>query len=650
MASMGMSARSRSGRRGVALSTVLLCMVVLTLILFTAVSASLSHLRFVHSAAAAEHARNLADAALSRALARLDETDFQFGNPDGSIADRRVVVTLPDLPDSSGVVTFNRSESGFSDGYSTWNINSDNGVTGAGNHQVPARTVHLVARGKVGDVERWMECVYYRPPFPDGMVSTGPIDAKSVQLSAIRSAQGYAGGDPAAIAQENQLPANVFSNALVGQSGAPAVLLSGQSRISGSVGAKGSVSVVAPSLVQGEVLPGSEERSIPDLRLEEKFALVEESSGLVTSTGGDLVLEPNWFSRSEGTLTINGDLDLNGTALLVKNGDLIVRGGIKGRGVILSEGKVEIHDGRTNLDTSELVAIGCKGDFILRADAPESNYFRGLIYSESAIDAKDITVVGGMVSNGKNGGTGSIKLDNVRFVHDPTSLDIVVFPIVKARRWNENRKRYEYAAFWVSIQPGSDPNIAGATESGWIVDAGTCIQTQGTPKYSQTDGDGSVSSYENFTDPFLIGKTVKEWETSNPTTYSATVLPPRWHALRPGESTTEQQIRIVKSLVGKDSGEAAPVVEWLDQRSGLSGGEMDSWDTNIWHQTWEESSQWNPPPEPDKPLPNGSFATNSYRSALDAADPSVTLRFNLNNLLAELSGKKARVALWRPFR
>lgn len=649
---MGVLVRS-SSRRGVALSTVLLCMVVLALVLFTAVSASLSHLRFVHSAATAEHARNLADAALSRALARLDETDFQFGNPEGDIPERRIVVTVPDLADASGVVSFDRSESGFSDGYSTWNLNSDGGVTGAGNRQVPARTVHLVARGKVGDVERWMECVYYRPPFPDGMVSTGPIDAKSVQLSAIRSAQGYAGGDPAAIAAENQLPANVFSNALRGESGAPAVLLSGPSRVSGNVGAKGSVSVVAPSLVQGEVLPGSEERSVPDLRLEEKFALVQESSGLVTSTAGDLVLEPNWFSRSEGTLTVGGDLDLNGTALLVKNGDLKVQGGIKGRGVILSEGKVEIRDGRTNLDTSELVAIGCKGDFILRAEAPESNYFRGLIYSESAIDAKDITVVGGMVSNGKNGGTGSIKLDNVRFIHDPTSLDIVVFPLMKTRRWNKNLspKRYEYAAFWVSIQPGVDPNTPGAMEDGWIVDAGACIQSRGDPRYPQTDFDGSASTYENFTDKFLIEKTVKEWKASSPSTYSETTWASRWYAPRPGETTTEQQINIVKSLIGKDSGGDARVVKWLDQRSGLSGGDMDSWDTNIWHQTWGNDWPNHPPNDPGgRPLPNVKFVSEGLKKAKTAEDPTLTLRFNLNNLLAELSGKKARVALWRPFR
>ena len=82
--------------------------------LFLTVSASLSHLSLVGSLAQRQHAENLAEAALSQAMARGIQTDFEFG----SRSTDRVQVSFAGLDDAEGIVTFNRGE--FSEGFSSY--------------------------------------------------------------------------------------------------------------------------------------------------------------------------------------------------------------------------------------------------------------------------------------------------------------------------------------------------------------------------------------------------------------------------------------------------------------------------------------------------------------------------------------------------
>lgn len=379
-------------KRGLSLATVLLSMVALTLILLTAATMAVSHLRFATAQENADHARNLAEAALSEALVELVQSDFKFGKRD-SMDDKlletsgRVEVTIAELPGATGVVSFDKRESGFKRGYSTNNSGGDGSVKGAGDRLVPGRTVHLLARGQVGSTERWVECVYYRPPFPDGIACTGSVDGRSIYLAAVRSAGSYTPGRTPPVAAEEALAANIFSNA-VGASTGPGTSVSGVSTVMGSVGSVGSVSVTPDCDIRGEILPRSESRAIPDLRLDEKFSIVEQNNSPVFSSGGDLTLEPNFFMLSEGGLEVGGDLDLNGSVLLVKGGDLKVSGGLKGTGILLCERDVEIRDGESDFESAEQVAIGCKGSFRLLAESPENNFFSGLVYAEGDIEVK----------------------------------------------------------------------------------------------------------------------------------------------------------------------------------------------------------------------------------------------------------------------
>jgi hypothetical protein len=614
--------RGKRGSAGLSLGTVLLGMVVMTVVLFAAASAAVSHLNLVKSSASYEHARNLADAALSQTLARMVESDFEFGKNGG-----RVEVTFPDLPGASGVVTFVTSEAGFGDAFSTYNLDSDSEKVGAGGRRVPPRTVHMVARGRAGGVESWMECVYFRPPFPDGLASTGWINAKSVDLSAVRRTGDYAGGELSGIPRDNRLPANVFSNFQGtpeggGAGGLPlgAVTISGGSRITGNVGSMGSVRISEDSVVLGEVLPNSERRDVPDLRLDEKIDLVEHTSNPIVYAGGDLQLERNWFSRSDGSLVVTGDLDLNGSVLLVKNGDLKVRGGIQGTGVILCEGDVEIHDGRTDLRSTEQVAVGCKGDFLLRAEAPAGNYFHGLVYSEGAIEAKDITVVGAMVSNGKNGRPGSVHLDNVRFVYSPTSMEITVFPLIKAHRYIDHSgdDTYHQAAFWLSMRPNGD-------YSKWLVSAEACLQRQDVSK--------TVSLARLATD-------VTQWRAFSPATYVSRTWTDVELPRDPNAPLTEQTI-VLRDFTQQQ------IVPWLNQVDNLEGSLHLEWFSPL--SGPPTSGEHGVPNDDDVSPYNIRGASYRFNKANSSQDASSTLRFNLNNLMAEISTHSPRVLLWRPF-
>lgn len=403
-------------RRGVALGSVLLCLAVLVAVLFVAVSASLSHLNFVNSLSRREHARNLAESALSRGIEQLIETDYAFGMDSKD----RVEVTTVGLLDAEGIVTFNNKE--FDREYSTYNLESDAAKTGAGGLNVPPGSVHLVARGRVGDIEQWMECVYHRPPYPEGLVGSGWIEASGLVLTGVKKGENYQGGDPEDVAPEDKTPANLFANATSGRTG-PAVVLGPGCEINGSVGSRGAIQVNPANTVRGEILPNSDKRPLPSINISTRINELLPNSVKVFSTSGTLTLDKSWFNHSPGGLTVGGDLDLNGSALCVE-GSLIVEGAIKGTGVLLATGSVEVRGGGSKVVSSDQVALAAGGDVKLRGVNPAGNYFQGLVYTEGDLEADSITVVGAAIANGKSPGKGNVVLNNVKFVKTPTSVQI----------------------------------------------------------------------------------------------------------------------------------------------------------------------------------------------------------------------------------
>ena len=585
----GVGVGTRTARaRGAALGTVLVCLLALALILLTAVSAGISHLRMSTSATAQQHARNLADAALAQALSDLVASDFSAPTVP------TLVVSIPDLPDATGTVTYDSGTPGFSKGYSTFNLNQDSATVGARGRQVPGRTVHLVARGKVGEVESWMECYYYKPPFPDGLAATGRVTASSLYLAGVRRTQGYAGGDPSTINPAEAFPANLFSN--FSQAGPPVAVLSDNCRITGSAGAVGGVSVDASSIVEGEVLPGSDPRALPELDVRDKITTLEGQAVPVT-----FPLASNWFVRS-GPLDVPGELDLNGSILLVR-GDLTVDGAIKGTGAILVEGDVTITDGRTEVSASDQVAIACTGNFTLSAEQPDGNYFQGLVYSEGDLQARDITVFGATVVNGKGGAEGSATLENVRYVYNPGSVQTTVFkPLVFKKTYGGFDPGDGYAAVFLSVRRAPDGKRWLCNMTTYL-SATTRASDESDPRRPPT----SMPAARWFDDFHVPAGNQNEFATR---TWADFLIP----AAEPADPVDQSVIApVITQMVG----------EWVG--------------TDMLNHSPTERTAW----------------TNTARAAalpyFSNPGPTTTVTFNLNTLLAELMGS-SRILLWRPFK
>lgn len=429
-------------RSGFSLASILLCLAVLVAILFVVVSASLSHLQLMSSVSQGQHAQNLAESALSQAIEQVISTDYTFGK----LPSDRIVSTIQGIDDGEGIVTFNPDE--FANAYSSYNLESTTSLVGARGTNVPAASVHLVARGRVGTTERWMECVFYKPPYPDGLVASGAVEASGLLLTGVKDGEDYVGGDPAAVKPEDQVLANLFANGQSTPAGQPAILLKEDCDIHGSVGSPGAIVIDPGNEVRGEVLPGAEPRPLPSIDIPDRINTLLPNSVEVFS-GGPLTLDDSWFNHSPGSLTVGGNLNLNGSALMV-SGDLIVNGAVTGTGIILVDGWVDVRDGGSSVTSTDQVALAATGNVTLSASAKEGNYFQGLVYSEGDVEASDITVVGTVITRGQNGKAGHVKLDNVRFVKSPTSVQVNL-TAMRGFGWG-NRS----SAFSITLTPAPD--------------------------------------------------------------------------------------------------------------------------------------------------------------------------------------------------
>ncbi|HIB65888.1 MAG TPA: hypothetical protein EYO33_12455 [Phycisphaerales bacterium] len=572
---------------GFALGTVLACMVVLVLVLFTAVTATLSHLQAAERVEQIQHAQNLAEAALSETMARLAANDYK------ALPEGRVEVTFRGLDDAEGIVTFDRSE--FPSDYSTYRSldpNHETSAVGARGRTVPENSVHLVARGRVGDVEQWMECIYHHPPFPEGLIATGKVEASGLYLTGVSLGSAYQGGDGESIAPEDRVPANLFSN-----SSGLAVTLSANSYVNGSVGAPGEVVLQDGAGVAGELLPGSSLKEMPELDISGKMEVLTRTAYPVPVSQGNLTLPEGWFSHSPSALTVFGDLDLNGSVLCVE-GDLKVTGALLGTGFVLVDGDVEVGDGGSDVTGSDQIALAVSGDIQLSAQTPDGNYFKGLIYAEGDVEASDITVVGALVANGKNGRQGAVTQDNVRFIYNPAGVEM-------------NLRGPEGGTFTDGLFAAGD-------------------RTYGFSLSIRNDRD-SPRAFVAGVDLFVSNKVAKRkkdkknYDVNQPKTWPVDrTNPGGLPAYTVSREWTFEEAQLSESFLD-------PLVrELLEGAVAASGAGSNA-----------EYTRALRPDLRKKLLP-------ALKALIDARQDSLELTFNLNNLLREVTAS-ARILLWRPW-
>ncbi|MCA9790887.1 MAG: hypothetical protein KC910_03800 [Candidatus Eremiobacteraeota bacterium] len=413
----------RRGARGLTIGSVLLLVTIITLALFTVVAVSFFHLNFSNTVVDQREARNLAESAVATALGKI-WMDQTYGKARSD--DQTIHIPSSYAPtEAEGWLTFSTSKaSSLKLPYSTNNFEEPTSVAGANGRQIPDSAVHLVAVGKCKNARYQMEAIYYIPPYPNALASTGPLTSSGGLLVAgVSSTQAFAdSGKAAAIDPADLDMAHVASN----YEGDTAVQIGPTSTVMGDVMAVGGIDLDSTVKVAGEVREHSGKQTMPDLDVDNIFAKLDEIKGndqILDGAPTMTNLEVDFFTEALGDLKVNGNIHLNGGLLYVR-GDVDVSGKVYGNGAIFSLGDVSIKEG-AEISATDVVALVSKGDITLHGLSKAGNFFNGLVYTEGDLWAKDITVVGAAVANGPKG-KGKLRLDNVTLVKTPISVSFAV--------------------------------------------------------------------------------------------------------------------------------------------------------------------------------------------------------------------------------
>jgi hypothetical protein len=371
-------------------------------------------------AQASNQALYLAEGAIAEAMSNLwqgmQPGAMPYGRP-GNNADT-IFSPYADRPDAQGVVTFNPMSPW---GYSTNDYDGNKSyLTGWNGAAVPPGYVMLIACGTYGQATRIIEAYVTVPSYAyalsvDGaLVASGSLNVRSEQSmqTLYNNSQAAAVGSPPATPQPG---ANVGSNTKITAS---------SSLITGDVVCPNTsyISLGSPSMVYGQVQQGRVTMPYLDITQYNSAAVAPA----LTPTSPITTVSTNSYALGNPTFTIPGNLVLQGATLYVQ-GNLDVTGGISGNGAVIVHGNVTVDTG-ADVDATSVVALAASGDVTLNGASAQPKFFQGLVYTEGAFTANNITIAGAFVSVSAPDGTGSISSltlgPNTQVVYVPAAVTI----------------------------------------------------------------------------------------------------------------------------------------------------------------------------------------------------------------------------------
>ncbi|MBI3925717.1 MAG: hypothetical protein HY319_09270 [Armatimonadetes bacterium] len=408
-----MGARGRTNA-GMGLGTTLMVVSLALLLVLTLTASQWNTLNFSARVGNAQHALNLAESAVSLAIARI-LAEPEFGAED--LEQSTILATHPHAPrDATGWLTFDPGTAANRDGpYSTNNLRGDSAVPGSSGTVVPSATIYLVGVGECGGVRKTVEAMIHLPRFPYSIASSGTVVTSGEVLVAAAASPEALG-----VALEDLLPGNLAANASAEQ----AVVLAPGAVITGDVASHGGVEVASGNaVVMGEVRAYSDRSPLPRLPLESYDPAGLEGIQVQRLRQGTLEAPAlSGFVRRQGDLSIRGGLTMDSAVLFV-DGGLVVEGGIWGKGAVFATGPVSVHGG-SDLSSDNLAAVVSGGDVSFTGTGPEGSYFQGLVYSEGDVLAQQVSLFGALIANAPQGSR--IQLEDARLIHVPehTSLEL----------------------------------------------------------------------------------------------------------------------------------------------------------------------------------------------------------------------------------
>lgn len=372
--------RSHRQGAGISLGATLVAVFVLVIAAMTMSALGFHHTNFATRVVNAQHAQNLAESVVSRAIERL-RVDRLHQEP-----------VRIEGRDGSAAVVFRSQEARLLDmPRSTNNLDGGNSVEGDGGFSVPAESAHLVGRGTYRGVTREVEAIVSMPRFPYVIATSGALHTRGDLLVA-----SIPPGTASTLSEAEMLPGDLVAN---GQ-GPDCVNLGKGALVTGNLRSSGGVKLTDGAVVRGEVQVHQAPVALPSLDL----ARFDPGTG-----AGVQHLTAGWIAspvfsgslRCSGSTEVSGGLTLEGGVLYV-DGDLTVQGGVTGTGALVVRGSLTIH-GATDLSSDNQVALLCGGDAVLVGSGKERSFFRGLIYTQGNLSVENITLVGSLVANGPQG-------------------------------------------------------------------------------------------------------------------------------------------------------------------------------------------------------------------------------------------------------
>ncbi|MEW6277821.1 MAG: hypothetical protein AB1758_04290 [Candidatus Eremiobacterota bacterium] len=415
-------------RRGASLASTLLLSGLLLMLAFTLAAASLAHVNVGVRLSNGQHARNLAESALSRAIERVLATNGSYG----SAGDEEVRVQFPGSPAGSrGFLTFSPARATAEQvGVSTFNLRNDGWVRGYGNRVVPGESVHLVAFGTSGGAVRRMEAILGIPTYRYALSNNGPLESEGdlVVAGVEQAADAVYANDQA----DRLLPGHIGSNsALRLLPLAPREIL-----VKGDARAGATIDLGGGAEVEGELRPNDPGLALPEVDLNDfdparfgSTVLIEEDAdGDGAVSVGNIALEGLVKQRVDLTADRVRLAPDGGGAIVYVDGDVTIRQGLRGVGVLIATGDLTIRDaGETSLTAENTAALLAGGDILitgqdaLGAGSRRTRFFQGLVYGGGKISLENVTVVGSVVGNGQP--DDALVLKDANVVHCDAVLD-----------------------------------------------------------------------------------------------------------------------------------------------------------------------------------------------------------------------------------
>lgn len=287
--------------------------------------------------------------------------------------------------------------------------------TGYGGRTVPDGMFHIVSTGYSRGQYRTIEALIAKPPFPFGLATSGKLVSRDpFVVKGVSSLENLLEGT-------EDRPGHILCNSpegvTIGQSDPPR-----QTYISGFVKSVGPVSIAQPARVLGGVRSGADNSTLATIDVT-KFRN-EGQPGVVTINDPVFVNEQTMdimYFYSGDQLTYERSVNLK-QALLYVEGDLVIRGPVRGEGLIVVDGNVTFGSG-TTLDGANKMAVLASGDVTIRG---ANNYFAGLIYCGGNFTASNVTVVGNTIVNSPDPGKGQADLENVTVVSNAETADMTI--------------------------------------------------------------------------------------------------------------------------------------------------------------------------------------------------------------------------------